>query len=219
LKNEWKKTKQFYKTTHSSLEAALSYWTMGATDPFFQSNRAIKSGSLNAYLVAQTKLLSNAAMTLFGGKLIQNTSQTAYKTTKSFVEDGIKKYKSSRNASVGYHATKPEYVQSILTTGLRESKRGRLGPGVYVADTPKGAIAEFKHYFPDLKPAIIKVKYFRGENVDLRKYQNNTYKPTYGQGNRISKRTSYDSITFQSQRGGTANTVIRNGSSKPIRRW
>ncbi|MFZ3591871.1 RHS repeat-associated core domain-containing protein, partial [Bacillus sp. DJP31] len=128
----------------------------------------------------------------------------------------ISKPKGAGNAT-GYHATKPEYVQSIFDNGLKPSRSGRIGSGVYVADTPQGAIAEFKHYYPDLEPAIVKVQYAPGKNADLRPHQNDVFTPTYGQGNRIANRTSYDSITFQSQRGGTANTVIRNGSAIPIK--
>lgn len=103
-----------------------------------------------------------------------------------------------------------------MNTGLRPSGKGRLGKGVYVADTPEGAIAEFKHYYPDLEPSIIKVEYNPGRNFDLTTHQNDLFKPTYGQGRRIAERTTYDTISFQSQRGGTINTVIRNGSAKPV---
>ena len=122
----------------------------------------------------------------------------------------------SKETRIGYHATKSEYVNSIMENGLRESSKGRIGKGVYVADTPQGAMAEFKHYYPDIEPSIVKVKYSSGRNFDLRPYQNDAFNPSYGQGRRIATKTTYDSITVQSLRGGTANTIIRNGSAVPL---
>jgi len=121
------------------------------------------------------------------------------------------------NIKVGYHATKPEYVESIFENSFRPSKKGRLGPGVYVSDTINGAKAEFEHNYPDIEPAIIETEYYSGRSLDLRHYQNDSFKPTWGQGRRISERTSFDTILFESQRNGTVNTVIRNNSAKPIR--
>ena len=45
---------------------------------------------------------------------------------------------------IGYHATRPEFADSVLENGFRESQAGRLGGGgVYVNNSSEGAIAEY----------------------------------------------------------------------------
>lgn len=65
---------------------------------------------------------------------------------------------------VGYHATDPDVVSLIEKNGFRNGQApGRLGAnGVYVNNTPEGAIAEFTHHNPGKTPAVLKVEYSPG---------------------------------------------------------
>ncbi|MEW5960983.1 MAG: hypothetical protein AB1801_24925, partial [Chloroflexota bacterium] len=64
----------------------------------------------------------------------------------------------------GYHATDPDVVPLIEKNGFRNGQApGRLGAnGVYVNNTPEGAIAEFAHHNPGKTPAVLKVEYSPG---------------------------------------------------------
>lgn len=111
--------------------------------------------------------------------------------------------------NVGYHATYPEASDSILENGFRAgTKPGRLGSsGVYVNDTPEGAIAEFTHHNPGVEPVVLRVEYNAGTNasaaVPPRTYVNELP-------------LNVDSISAPSVRApGTTNTNILNGSAKP----
>ncbi len=71
-----------------------------------------------------------------------------------------------KGTEVGYHATKINNVESILKNGLRNSSKGRLGgEGIYVNNTLNGAIAEFRHYYPDEAYSVLKVEYNKGLNL------------------------------------------------------
>lgn len=113
--------------------------------------------------------------------------------------------------SLGYHATLPEAAESIMAGGFRVgTKPGRLGSdGVYVNSTPKGAIAEFAHHNPGIKPSVLEVQYSAGKNaragVAPRSYV--TEHPL-----------NVDSISAPSVRApGTTNTNILNGTATPLR--
>ncbi len=117
---------------------------------------------------------------------------------------GIKN--ADNGTATGYHATKPEYVDSIKSNGFRESVSGRAGGGgVYVNNTPQGAIAEYSKYYPTgPTPEIIKVQYNTGVNVFIENPGNHISGPLPIFG---------DTITFEStQLAGTFNTIIRFGT-------
>lgn len=65
---------------------------------------------------------------------------------------------------VGYHATYPEAATGIRQTGFRPgTKPGRLGSGgTYVSSGRQGAIAEFTHHNPGVKPDVLRVRYNPG---------------------------------------------------------
>ena len=96
---------------------------------------------------------------------------------------------------------------------------GRVGRGQYVADTPEGALAEFRTHHGNKPAGVIEIEYDEGRNLDIRGMQQGGYKPSVRQGNRLAVESSADSITYQSIReGGSANIVIRNKSGRPARR-
>ena len=110
------------------------------------------------------------------------------------------------NIETGYHATKPEYVESIRANGFRNSTAGRAGgSGVYVNNTPEGAIAEYSKYNPyGPIPEVLEVKYQTGVNVLIENPGNHIQGalPIFG-----------DTLTFEStQLPGTYNTIVRNGT-------
>lgn len=112
--------------------------------------------------------------------------------------------------AIGYHATYPEAAQSILKEGFRPgTKPGRLGSGgVYVNDSPAGAIAEFSHHNPGVTPTVLKVKYNPGTNASTSVPPQNYVS---------SHPLSVDSISAPSIRApGTVNTNVLNGSASPI---
>jgi len=113
-------------------------------------------------------------------------------------------------ATVGYHATNPEAAGSILSGGFRMgTKPGRLGSGgVYVNDSPAGAIAEFSHHNPGVTPSVLKVEYNPGTNAAT----------TVAPRNYVTSHPlNVDSISAPSLRApGTVNTNILNGSGRPI---
>lgn len=118
---------------------------------------------------------------------------------------GIKVANTS-SVKIGYHATKPEYAASIKKNGFRESKSGRAGGGgVYINNTPEGAIAEYIHYNPNAPaPTVLKVQYNPGNQV---KYIN-LGEHIYG-----SILPDADTIIFESIRApGTYNILVKNGS-------
>lgn len=109
-------------------------------------------------------------------------------------------------SNTGYHVTKTEYVDSIYENGFRESTSGRAGGGgVYVNNTPEGALAEFSKYNPSGTPnTMITVKYNSGLNVMIENPGSHIIGPLPILG---------DTLTFESmQLPGTFNTIIRNGS-------
>lgn len=108
--------------------------------------------------------------------------------------------------STGYHVTKPEYAESIMKKGFKESASGRAGGGgVYVNNTPKGALAEFNKYNPPGTPnTMLTVKYNSGANVMIENPGTHIKGPLPIFG---------DTLTFEStQLPGTYNTIVRNGS-------
>ncbi|MBS3955315.1 MAG: RHS repeat protein [Methylomicrobium sp.] len=111
--------------------------------------------------------------------------------------------------NVGYHATHPDAAESILQNGFRPgTKPGRLGSGgTYVNNTPEGAIAEFAHHNPGVKPAVLQVEYNAGVNANASVPPNNY----------VSQLPlNVDSISAPSLRApGTVNTNIINGSARP----
>ena len=112
--------------------------------------------------------------------------------------------------ATGYHATKPEYAELIRSNGFRESASGRAGGGgVYVNNTPQGALAEYAKYNPNGPPAeMIKVQYNPGANVMIENPGPHIKGPLpiYG-----------ESLSFEStQLPGTYNTIVRNGSIRII---
>ena len=115
------------------------------------------------------------------------------------------------NTATGYHATRPEFVESIRTNGFRESTSGRAGGGgVYVNNTPQGALAEYAKYNPNGPPAeMIKVQYNPGANVIIENPGAHIKGPLpiYG-----------ESLSFEStQLSGTYNTIVRNGSIRIVK--
>ena len=117
---------------------------------------------------------------------------------------------SGSGQATGYHATKPEFVESITQNGFRESTSGRVGGGgVYVNNTPQGALAEYYHYNPNgPTPYTFKVGYDTGANVMIENSgaHINGPLPIFG-----------DTLTFESLRlPGTYNTLVRNGSIRII---
>jgi len=69
-----------------------------------------------------------------------------------------------KTTRLGYHATDPAVVLLIEQNGFRNGQApGRLGAnGVYVNNSPEGAIAEFTHHNPGKQPAVLQVKYSPG---------------------------------------------------------
>lgn len=109
-------------------------------------------------------------------------------------------------SSTGYHITKTEYAESIVKNGFRESASGRAGGGgVYVNNTPEGALAEFNKYNPHGTPnTMLTVKYNPGANVMIENPGAHIKGPLPIFG---------DTLTFEStQLPGTYNTIVRNGS-------
>jgi RHS repeat-associated protein len=112
---------------------------------------------------------------------------------------------------VGYHATNPANVQSILDNGFYETQAGRLGGGgVYVNNTQEGAIAEYLAHNPGgPTPTVLQVQYNPGLNYNI---SLPTVPSTTG-----PLSFAADTITAPSVRlPGTLNTIIRNGSAIPI---
>jgi RHS repeat-associated protein len=108
--------------------------------------------------------------------------------------------------TIGYHATLPQYVDSIKSNGFRESVSGRAGgAGIYVNNTPEGAIAEYRKYNPNgPEPVILRVEYQAGTNVMIENPGAHIKGPLPING---------DTLTFEStQMKGTYNTIVRNGS-------
>jgi len=123
---------------------------------------------------------------------------------------GLRCKKPNTDIATGYHATKPEYVQSIRSNGFRQSTAGRAGGGgIYVNNTKKGAMAEYYHYNPNgPKPEIIAVQYKTGANVLIENTGTHIKGPLPISG---------DTLSFESIRlPGTINTIVRNGSIKII---
>jgi hypothetical protein len=115
-------------------------------------------------------------------------------------------------AKIGYHATNPDNVGSILDNGFRDSQAGRLGGGgVYVNDTPEGAVAEYMAHNPEgPAPAVLQVQYDPGLNYQV---SLPTAPSTTG-----PLPLAADTITTPSVRAsGTFNTIIRNGTATPVR--
>ena len=66
---------------------------------------------------------------------------------------------------IGYHATQPQWADSILQEGFRQGTApGRLGAGTYVNSTPEGALAEFysNDYNKSEKATVIRTLYKPG---------------------------------------------------------
>ena len=114
---------------------------------------------------------------------------------------------------IGYHATKPEFAEAILADGFRLSRSGRLGGnGIYVSNTPEGAIAEYMWYNPGgPAPTVLRVQYEVGLN-----YRIVPPPSRYFMG---ELPLAADTVTTESIRlPGTFNTLIRNGSAVPVPR-
>lgn len=114
--------------------------------------------------------------------------------------------------AMGYHATIPEVVPLIEANGFRSGTApGRLGSGgTYVNSTVEGAIAEFSHHNPGVRPSVLNVEYNLGTNASTnlppRNYVENF--PFY----------NVDSISAPSIRlPGTTNTNVLNGSVRIIK--
>ncbi len=112
---------------------------------------------------------------------------------------------------IGYHATNPENVGSILANGFRESQAGRLGGGgVYVNNTSEGAIAEYMaHNSGGAAPTLLQVQYNPGLNYQI---SLPTVQSTVG-----PLPFAADTLTAPSIRlPGTLNTIIRNGTATTL---
>jgi hypothetical protein len=84
----------------------------------------------------------------------------------------------------------------------------RLSGGVYVNDTPGGAIAEFGHHNPDVTPVLLKVEYIPGRNAMASSAPRNYV---------ASHPLDVDSISAPSLRApGTVNTNVLNRSARPV---
>jgi hypothetical protein len=113
---------------------------------------------------------------------------------------------------IGYHATEPDVVPLIEKNGFRNGKQpGRLGSnGVYVNNTPEGAIAEFMHHNPGKKPAVLQVEYSPGVEAvtDIAPQHYTKEIPL-----------NVDSVTAPSVRAPTTkNTNVFNNSVEVIQR-
>jgi hypothetical protein len=88
---------------------------------------------------------------------------------------------------IGYHATKPEWVESILREGFRQgTKPGRLGAGTYLSSSPEGALAEFAHYYsvPGQEATVLRTVYQPGveaisDRAPAKKYGHEINNPGY----------------------------------------
>jgi hypothetical protein len=112
---------------------------------------------------------------------------------------------------IGYHATDPANVDSILNGGLNNSAAGRLGgEGVYVNDTQEGAIAEYMARNPNGRaPSVLQVEYNPGLNYTISP-------PPVGYTTGPLPFAA-DTLTTESVRlPGTFNTIIRNGSATVV---
>ena len=111
---------------------------------------------------------------------------------------------------IGYHATAPANVDSILANGLYDSAGGRLGgAGVYVNNTPEGAIAEYMSVPGRPAPTVLQVQYSPGLNYTI------TPPPAGYTAGPLP--FAADTLTTESIRlPGTLNTIIRNGSATVV---
>ena len=154
-------------------------------------------------------LENGGADIIAGFSILGSAYAINYFGSKSFsLWNVFKKSNGAANPRVGYHATRPEYAESIQTNGFRESTSGRAGGGgVYVNNTPEGAIAEYRKYNPKgPEPTIFKVEYNAGTNVKIENPGSHITGPIPING---------DSLTFEStQMPGTYNTIVRNGTIK-----
>jgi len=136
----------------------------------------------------------------------------ALRTALTSSADEVARGSSRQLIEFGYHATFPEAAASIKKTGFRPGTRpGRLGSGgVYVNNTPEGALAEFQYHHPAVVPEIITVRYRPGiravTDVTPRHYVD-----------RLP--LNVDSITAPSLRlPGTKNTIIYDLNSIEVLR-
>ena len=111
---------------------------------------------------------------------------------------------------IGFHATNPANVDSILGNGLNDSVGGRLGGGgVYVNNTSEGAIAEYMSVPGRPAPTVLQVNYTPGLNY--------TISPPPAGYTTGALSLGADTLTTESLRlPGTLNTIIRNGSATVV---
>jgi RHS repeat-associated protein len=123
---------------------------------------------------------------------------------------GVEGTAADTGVQIGYHATNPGNIESILANGFNESLAGRLGGGgVYVNNTAEGAIAEYMSVPGRSAPTVLRVQYTPGLN-----YRINPPPARYTTGP-LPLRA--DTLTTESIRlPGTFNTIIRNGSATVI---
>lgn len=74
-----------------------------------------------------------------------------------------------QNVQYGYRAIDPRYAAATEENGFyRSGSAGRLGnDGLYVSDSIKTAIAEFKFHNPDIEPAVFRVEFDLGKVLDI----------------------------------------------------
>lgn len=127
---------------------------------------------------------------------------------------------------IGYHATTPEKATSIENNGfMNGTNPGRLGSGgVYVNNTPQGAISEFMNAWPDREYKVLSVSYKPGvEAVSSAVPQGQAPLLPIDIGKTTAYRANFplsgiDSITAPSTRAiGTTNTNILNNSAQVIK--
>ncbi|MBB1287299.1 hypothetical protein HRH25_23185 [Flavisolibacter sp. BT320] len=112
-------------------------------------------------------------------------------------------------SKVAYRAIDPRYAESTLANGFyRSGAPGRLGnDGIYANSTIEGAIKEFQHHNPGIKPAVFEVKYKSGNALHVNPppslYYNQPLPFTQGANILVSPSL---------RAPGTTNLLIREGA-------
>jgi hypothetical protein len=194
----------------SSLRCLLALWLWPILTVFapsaayaydFQQSASVSyDGTINAVLRYDA-----------GSVLAGSESARQFSSHRIFSVNSAKFLAAEDSVQIGYHATNPGNVDSILANGFNESQAGRLGGGgVYVNDTQEGAIAEYMAHNPGgPAPTVLQVQYNPGLNYQV---SLPTVPSTTG-----PLRLAADTITAPSVRlPGTFNTIIRNGTAVPI---
>ena len=149
----------------------------------------------------------NAATMLLGG---EEAEAGSLGQVGELTEAGAQAARAAEETQIGFHATAPANVDSILANGLYDSAGGRLGgAGVYVNNTPEGAIAEYMSVPGRPAPTVLQVQYNSGLNY--------TISPPPAGYTTGPLPFAADTLTSESIRlPGTFNTIIRNGSATVV---